>query len=150
MERLIKFLKEYVIFFEEINRQQQEKLEVLTVGELKLIEEAIVIQQASDKQLQYMEQQRIALFRELGIEGKTFKEVIGDAKGEEKKELEILYKELDSDISNIRYLNQKAIRLAESALAKMGIKVPVVTENGKIKGYGQADYAGGSILTKSI
>ncbi len=150
MERLIKFLKEYVVFFEEINRQQQEKLKVLTEGELKLVEEAIVIQQASDKQLQYMEQQRLALFRELGIEGKTFKEVISEAEGEEKKELEILYKKLEGDISNIRYLNQKAMKIAESALAKIGVKVPVVTENGKIKGYGQADYTGGSILTKSI
>ena len=72
MERLIKFLKRICGVFEEINRQQQEKLKVLTEG-TEAGGRQLTIQQASDKQLQYMEQQRLALFRELGIEGKTLK-----------------------------------------------------------------------------
>lgn len=150
MEQLIEFLKEYVLFFQEINRQQEEKLKMLTSGEIPLVEEAIIIQQASDKQLQNMEQRRLTMFRELGYEGKTFKDIIAQSEGENKKELEILYGKLNEDISNIKYLNQKAIRIAESALAKAGIKVPSGPESGQAKGYGQAGYTGGGILEKSI
>lgn len=150
MERLIEFLKEYAAFFEEINRQQEEKLKMLTAGEIPLVEEAIIIQQASDKQLQNMEQRRLLMFRELGYEGKTFKEVIEQSEGDNKKELESLFEKLNGDILNIKYLNEKAVRIAESALAKAGVKVPAGTESGQVKGYGQAAYTGGAILTKSI
>ena len=58
MESLIKFLKEYTEFFEQLEEKQQEKLDCLAAKELKQIEETIVMQQAADKQLENMEKRR--------------------------------------------------------------------------------------------
>ena len=76
MEQLVEFLREYVDFFEELERKQEEKLQKLLSRELSQIEETIMMQQAMDKRLENMERRRSALFEQLGYGGFTFKELI--------------------------------------------------------------------------
>lgn len=148
MERLIEFLKEYVTFFEEVEKRQQEKLEVLTKGELAGIEETIVMQQALDKQIENMERRRMDVFEQAGCGGYTFREVTETAQGVQKTELEGLYHRLDGAIGNIRFLNQKCMKLAQTALAKMGIIPHDQTEGAS--GYQQTRRYSGSILQTKV
>lgn len=148
MEHLIEFLKEYAAFFEEVERRQQEKLEILTRGELAGIEETILMQQALDKQIENIERRRIELFGREGCGTKSLREVTEDAQGEQKAELEALYNRLDASIGNIKFLNQKCIKLAKAALAGMGIIPQEQTDS--TSGYQQRKSYSGSILQTKI
>ena len=139
---------EYASFFEDAEVKQQKKLEVLTRGELAGIEETIVMQQALDKQMENIERRRIEIFRQAGYEGKRFREVIEKAEGVQKEELEVLYQEIDKSIGNIKFLNQKCMKLAWTALAGMGV---ITREHGKsTQGYQQIRRSSGSILQTKV
>ena len=148
MEELIEFLKEYTDFFEEVEKKQQEKLKVLTQGELAGIEETIVMQQALDKQIENMEQRRMELFEQAGYGGRSLREVTADAKGQQRSALEEIYRRLDASIGEIKYLNQKCMKLAQTALTRMGI-IPQEQIEGT-SGYQQRKRYSGSILQTKV
>lgn len=54
----------------------------------------------------------------LGILEKTFRELVEENQGEDRKVLGSLFERLDKAIGNIRFLNKKAIKLAQDALSK--------------------------------
>ena len=127
MEELFSFLTEYTAFFEKMEETQQEKLSLLLTRELKKIEQSIMVQQAMDKQLENMERRRQALFAASGLEGKTFREVIimqpkeksGDGSIPQ-REWQALFERLEHAISNIRYYNREAEKIARTELVKAG------------------------------
>lgn len=129
MRQLIEFLKEYIEFFEQLEQKQQEKLERLSSKELNQIEETIVLQQAMDKQMKNMEAKRSALMESIGCSGCTFKELIDRAEGEEKTELISLYARMDEAVENVKFINQKAIKMAQTELARMGVSTSGLTGN---------------------
>ena len=67
MEEIFVFLTEYTEFLEKMEVTQQEKLDLLLSGDLKKIEQSIMVQQAMDKQLENLEQARMRLFQEHGV-----------------------------------------------------------------------------------
>lgn len=121
MRQLIEFMTEYTQFFEKLEQKQVEKLGLLMTKELGKIEEAIMMQQALDKQLENWEQRRLELFAALGISDKSLKEAAEAAGGREQTELLSLYKRLDGAVGNICFYNKKAENLARSELEQMGI-----------------------------
>lgn len=129
MKKLIEFMKEYIEFFEQLEQKQQEKLERLATKDLKQIEETIVLQQAMDKQLENMEKKRGELMAELGYTGSTFKELIDCADGEEKAELIALYARFGEAVDNVKFINQKAVKMAQTELARMGVSTSGLTGN---------------------
>lgn len=149
MERVIEFLKKYILFFQEMEQKQEEKLEALATGKIDRIEEMIVMQQALGKQLENMEQARLALFRENGLEAKAFTELIDTAAGTDKRELQELHGQLEKSIGNVRFLNEKCMKLAETALASYGITADR-TRGGAGQKYEQARESSGRILERKI
>lgn len=129
MEKLISFLREYTEFFEQMQVKQQEKLEHLASKDLKQIEETIVLQQAMDKQMENMEKQRGELLDSMGYSGYTFKELIDNSDEEEKSELLTLYARLGEAIDNVKFINQKAVKMAQTELARMGVSTSGLTGN---------------------
>lgn len=113
-------MEEYTVFFERVEKKQNEKMEALLSGELGRIEESIVMQQALDKQISNMENKRMELFQSWGKADATFKAVIEQTKKEEQKHLLELYQRLDQALNSIKYLNQNAMKLAQTKLVKMG------------------------------
>lgn len=134
MDSLIKFLKEYTEFFEQLEEKQQEKLDCLASKELKQIEETIVMQQAADKQLENMEKRRRELMESLGLAGCTFKDLMERTEGEERKTLVNLYGRLAEAVDNVKFINQKAVKMAQTELLRMGVKTSGLTgESGVYK-----------------
>ncbi|WP_125141499.1 flagellar export chaperone FlgN [Clostridium transplantifaecale] len=129
MEKLISFLREYTEFFEQMQLKQQDKLEHLASKDLKQIEETIVLQQAMDKQMENMEKQRGELLDSMGYSGCTFKELIDNSAEEEKSELLTLYGRLGEAIDNVKFINQKAVKMAQTELARMGVSTSGLTGN---------------------
>lgn len=70
MEEIFVFLTEYTEFLEKMEVTQQEKLDLLLSGDLKKIEQSIMVQQAMDKQLENLEQARMRIFRSMEWKGK--------------------------------------------------------------------------------
>ncbi len=130
MKELIEFLKEYTEFFEQLEEKQQEKLENLSTKELKQIEETIVIQQAADKQLENMEKRRQELMGSLGLAGCTFKELLERTDGEDRKQLVNLYSRLTEAVDNVKFINQKAVKMAQTELLRMGVKTSGLSGGG--------------------
>lgn len=135
LEQLLAFLEEYVNFFEQVEKKQNEKLEALLGGKLARIEEMIVMQQAMDKQIENMEEQRLQLFKELGAEHMTFRELIDRTTQEQRALYTELYGRLDKALENIRFINGKCMKVAQSALAGMGTAAPAPVKAGKLGGY---------------
>lgn len=129
MEKLIAFLKEYTEFFENLEQKQQEKLEHLASKDLKQIEETIVLQQAMDKQMSNMERKRAELLDSMGYSGYTFKDLLDNADGDEKAELVSLYARLGEAVDNVKFINQKAVKMAQTELARMGVSTSGLAGN---------------------
>lgn len=129
MQTLIEFLKEYTEFFEKLEQKQQEKLEHLASKELSQIEETIALQQAMDQQMKNMEQKRTELLESMGCAGCTFKELIDQADAEDKSTLLALYARLGEAVDNVKFINQKAVKMAQTELARMGVSSSGLTGN---------------------
>ena len=147
MEELFTFLTEYMEFFEKMEDTQQEKLELLLSGDLKKIEQSIMVQQAMDKQLENKEKARLTLFQDHGLEGKTFRDILllqpESGKGPEtpwcRQEWMQLYDRLKKAIDNIRYYNKKSQEIARSELIKTGADMGAVDPS---SGVYHPDYGG--------
>lgn len=153
MERIITFLEEYAAFFEQVEQKQEEKLATLTKGELSAVEQTIVMQQALDKQIQNMEQRRIQLFLKEGFDGKTFKELLELAQNEAYySQLEALYQRIEHSVTSVKFINQKCVKLAQTALAGMGVtNFPTnAPKKSQAKGYEAYRAGTGSILQTKI
>lgn len=147
MDRLLEFLKQYVEFFHVMEEKQKEKLESLISGKLEQIEAGIAMQQAINKQMENMERERVELFASLGYGNLTFKEIIDKASDEYKGELQEIYHELEASIGNIKYINQKCMKIADTELKKTG----AVRENVNTgQGYSPQRSAQGSLLQRKI
>ena len=137
MEEIFVFLTEYTEFLEKMEVTQQEKLDLLLSGDLKKIEQSIMVQQAMDKQLENLEQARMRLFQEHGVEGKTFRELIplqpeaGNGEGSSSCR--------QKAIDNIRYYNKKSQDFARSELIKTGSDAGTVDPS---SGVYHPDYGG--------
>lgn len=147
MEEIFVFLTEYTEFLEKMEVTQQEKLDLLLSGELKKIEQSIMVQQAMDKQLENLEQARMRLFQEHGVEGKTFRELIplqpeirnGESSSSCRQDWQLLYDRLQKAIDNIRYYNKKSQDFARSELIKAGSDAGTVDPS---SGVYHPDYGG--------
>lgn len=129
MEQLITFLNEYIEFFEQLEQKQQEKLERLSSKELSQIEETIALQQAMDQQLKNMEKKRADLMESMGYSGCTFKELIDQADGTARTALISLYARLGEAVDNVKFINQKAVKMAQTELARMGVSTSGLAGN---------------------
>lgn len=113
-------MEEYIQFFEKAQEKQNEKMEALISGQLSRVEETIVMQQALDKQISNMETRRIVFFQDSGYGDATFKTIIDQADKEDQKNLLGLYYRLEKALNSMKYLNQNAMKLAQTKLVKMG------------------------------
>lgn len=121
MEELLAFLTRYTEEFERMEQKQAEKLGLLMTKELDKIEQATMMQQAMEKQIESMEKKRVELFSALGFAGMGFQELAATAPQNLRIQFTDLYRRLDGAIGNIRYYNEKAQELAKTELDRMGI-----------------------------
>ena len=118
MEEIFVFLTEYTEFLEKMEVTQQEKLDLLLSGELKKIEQSIMVQQAMDKQLEIRN---------------------GEGSSSCRQDWQLLYDRLQKAIDNIRYYNKKSQDFARSELIKAGSDAGTVDPS---SGVYHPDYGG--------
>lgn len=112
------FLNRYTEFFGEMESFEQHKLSVLMSGNLREMEHAMSVAQANAKQLENLENRRIALQQEAGLGGLTLRELAARAGGRRGEILARQLNQLNSYIANISFYNSKSMKIAEDNLKR--------------------------------
>lgn len=117
---LYDFLNEYTMFWQEVLKEEKEKLQNISSGNIELVEKSINDQQAIIMQINNMENKRIELQNSLGLKDKTFKEIVDEAQGDYKQRLTDNMELFNNTISEIKYYNEKCKDIAKSHLDFIG------------------------------
>lgn len=106
------FMQEYTTFFQNAAATEEEKLRALLSDDLHRIERALTVHQRLIKQVEQYEKQRAALQERLGLQGKTFKEIISMEDVSHQQELKSLFSSFDAAIRNIKHSNSRSLDIA--------------------------------------
>ncbi|MEG1448528.1 MAG: hypothetical protein RR048_06700 [Oscillospiraceae bacterium] len=117
---LYDFLNEYTKFWQEVLKEEKVKLKNISSGNIELVEKSINDQQAIIMQINNMENKRLELQSHLGLDNKTFKEVIDDAQQPYKQQLIDNMEIWSLTIEEIKAYNEKCKKIAQSHLDFMG------------------------------
>ena len=118
---LYDFLNEYTMFWQEVLKEEKEKLKNISSGNIELVEKSNNDQQAIIMQINNIESKRIELQNSLGLKDKTFKEIVDDAQEEYKQMLFDNMEEFNNTMSEIKYYNDKCKDIAKSHLDFIGV-----------------------------
>lgn len=132
LEKFYSFLGEFTAFFGEMEQFEQHKLGVLLSGSIQDIEHAMATAQANAKQLENLENKRVALQKQAGLEGLTLRELTETATDERREQLSRDLHRLNTHVANIRFYNDKSMKVAEGNLRK----TPHAPYIGEATGYG--------------
>ena len=83
-EEFYNFMLEYTEFFEETAVKEREKMSALLSDDLKRIEKCLNEHQSTIKKAERFEQDRQKLLDKIGFSGKSFRQIIAMAEGEER------------------------------------------------------------------
>jgi hypothetical protein len=136
---LISFFHEYEKFFSEFKSAEMDKLQAVTSWDLKGIEKSISVQQANQKRMENLESKRQSIQKAFGMEGLTFKEIIGKSTDEYKQELEALFSKTQAHINEIKFLNDKSMNVVASNIETIGKKLPEEETNPVAREYKAAN-----------
>ncbi len=121
MTDYIKFMEDYADFYEEVLEQEKKKLSALFSTDIKQIEEAMSNHQTAIKKIQVLEERRMAMLKNLGLEGKTLREIIATLENiDDKNSLRIIHIRLDRAIKGVSFYNKKSLDVARYQMTLYG------------------------------
>lgn len=108
------FMLEYTEFFEETAVKEREKMCALLSDDLSRIEKCLNEHQSMLKKTEYYEKQREKLQKEIGLEGKSFRQIIAMTDGDEHDRLRKLYNRFKVAVDNVSHSNKTSLQIAET------------------------------------
>lgn len=105
-EEIKKQMEEYSHTFDVLLDFEQRKFNAVKQKDLDVIDEYLKEEQAYLLQLRGFDKKREVLLKANGYEGYTFRQVINEAAGEEKADLENLYVEIEQKLDRFKKLMQ--------------------------------------------
>lgn len=109
------FMSEYTDFFFSVMKKEEQKMKALYSRDLTKINEILRQHQETEKLVADYESRRMELHKSLGLEGKTFREII-DESTTGKEELMELYSKLSGYVMNTKEYNSKSLDFAKMNL----------------------------------
>lgn len=140
------FIDDYNIFWQQVLEKEKEKLNNISLGQLDLVQKSIQDQQAVIMQINNLEEKRMRLQREAGLDGKSFREIIEDAPSEEKPRLTKALELFEKIIGEVRYYNDKSNKIAKDHLDMIGVSA----DDEKLGGYAPDKSSKGVLLGTKI
>lgn len=113
-EEFYNFMLEYTEFFEETAAKEREKMSALLSDDLKRIEKCLNEHQSIIKKAERFEQDRQKLLNKIGFSGKSFRQIIAMAEGEDREQLKKLYERFKIAVDNVSHSNKTALQIAET------------------------------------
>ena len=149
------FLIEYLVFFNKMVEVEHQKLDALLSNELPRIEHIISLAQATSKELENMENNRMILQEKAGFGGMTFSEILENLEDEEKEEFSNIFQKLQTCISEVKHYNIKSIDIAKTNIMRINpsnpfsaLKNQTTAPNGYTKEQATAQKKGSILQTK--
>lgn len=105
---------EYTEFFEETAAKEREKMCALLSDDLSRIEKCLNEHQTTLKKTELYEERRENLQAKLGLEGKSFRQIIAMTDGDEHESLRKLYNRFKVAVDNVSHSNKTSLQIAET------------------------------------
>ena len=127
-------LEEYNGFLEKVVEEQNQKIEALLTHDTEVLERSVARQQAISMQMSVFEDRRLQLQAQAGLKGLTFTQIeerLGPGEGQRVRSCRTRMQDL---VSQIRFLNDRAMRLVETNLQVLNLRMPL-EERVEAQGY---------------
>ena len=82
------FMEQYIDFYNDVCNNEKNKMDALESDNLKLINEVLSDYQVFVTRAELYEKRRKELFKKIGLDGKTFREIVDMETGVQREELE--------------------------------------------------------------
>lgn len=120
-EEFYDFMQKYTDFYIDISENEKEKMNALSSDDLAKINKILSEYQIYVKKTELYEKRRKELFGKIGIEGKTFKEIVDMETGENHEELEDLFYSFRDAVMSAKEYNMRSLEIARNNIKAMGM-----------------------------
>lgn len=119
MEQFQKIIRDLIVLFEEHLPLEQRKLEAIQQDDVSGVEECMKQEQALTLKLKGLDRKRESIQKELGWEGKPFREIVDAVPAENRQELRKLFDQLTNIVTIFSETNKEAMTAMEVHLRDM-------------------------------
>ena len=105
------FMSQYTEFYFEVSANEEERMNALSSDNLTKINKILSEYQMFIKMAEQYEKKRQQLFEELGLDGKTFREIIDMETGESRDQLEDLFYDFQEAVTSARDFNRHSLEI---------------------------------------
>ena len=114
------FMEQYTEFYNEVLEVEREKADALLSNDLTLINEVLAEYQVWVKRTEQYEHRRQEMFKELGLEGKSFRAIIESETGDCREELEDLFYRFREAVVKTKEYNNKSLEIVRENVKTLG------------------------------
>ena len=110
------FMEQYIDFYNDVCNNEKNKMDALESDNLKLINEVLSDYQVFVTRAELYEKRRKELFKKIGLDGKTFREIVDMETGVQREELENLFLDFRDAVSTAREYNSRSLEIVKKNL----------------------------------
>jgi hypothetical protein len=122
------FMEQYTDFYAEVSENEKLKMDALASEDLELINKVLADYQIFVLKAENYEKRREELFRKIGLDGKTFREIVNLETGDRREELEDLFLDFRDAVMSARDYNAKSLSIVKNNLRESGMLDNEVTD----------------------
>ena len=116
------FIEQYTDFYAEVSENEKIKMDALASEDLELINKVLADYQVFVSKAENYEKRREELFKKIGLDGKTFREIVDEEGGDRREELEDLFCDFRDAVIAARDYNSRALDIVKKNLKEMGMQ----------------------------
>lgn len=114
------FMEQYTDFYAEVSENEKVKMDALASENLELINKVLADYQVFVSKAENYEKRREELFKKIGLDGKTFKEIIEMESGDRREELEDLFFDFRDAVVAARDYNSRSLQIVRNNMKEYG------------------------------
>jgi len=116
------FMDEYIDFYNEVCDNEKLKMDALASDDLQLINKVLAEYQIFVTKAEIYEKRRNELFRKIGLDGKSFREIVDMENGDRREELEDLFCDFRDAVMTAREYNSRSLDIVKKNLKETGMQ----------------------------
>ena len=116
------FMEQYTDFYAEVSENEKIKMDALASEDLELINKVLADYQVFVSKAENYEKRREELFKKIGLDGKTFREIVDSESGDRREELEDLFCDFRDAVIAARDYNSRSLDIVKKNLKEMGMQ----------------------------
>lgn len=115
------FMEQYTDFYAEVSENEKTKMDALASENLELINKVLADYQVFVSKAENYEKRREELFKKIGLDGKTFREIVDAESGDRREELEDLFCDFRDAVIAARDYNSRSLSIVKKNLKENGM-----------------------------